>query len=456
MTVCDHSNNDCSPPVDSPGWPHLYEYAATRLLDRLDRDGELSPAQVSTTVLSALPRALAARIGRWLAPLDWLSSDTRIPFDLFESSACPPGCAGWRREFARLAVFGVPGEGLTSDAKRREAVFQRRCGEILREVRDLESLSYAAARALGHPEVHGDPVLVGMLRVFISEREAELRSSAHLPSGGDSYAQTADQADLGMNLSKPPLRERVHLSLMKLRQEFVSHDAAYAIGAARETLDHIKDLRRRYPAHVDAKLVEECDEKARTLEQRRDEFRVHLDELVQHAGRATENGDQKTAAWVRRRLDAVHANLPAVLPLERLEAMKETLRQCGERQERHEVARRLVAREQAVGADVKRISKAVHDYQALLQQPPQDPQAARRIVEAYDQACEQLGTYDDEWLADLMIELDCLLVDLRGSQESQSRAAAQVDKFVENVRDTLQRMIRTVREIERNRAGAGR
>lgn len=455
MTVCEDPNGGAEPRDSALDSPHLYERAAEHLLEQLMVRGELSAARVAGLVLSTLPSELADWLESSLARLGWLKADARVPFDVFESGASPAHVFGRRLEFARLAVFGVPGEGVRFDAKRREAIFQQRCGEIMRELRDLESLSFAAARALGHPEVHGDPVLVGMLRVFVSEREAELRARLYLPGMGESDEDSEDTDKERQEISKAPLRQRVRLTLSKLQHEFAAHIAAYAIGGARDAFDHIKELRRRYPAHVDADFVEHCEEQMRTLAQRRDEFREHLTELTQQAVQAMERGDQRTAAWVRRRLDAVHANLPAVLTEERLESLKAALRECGERQDRHEVARQLVAREQAVAGDVKRLGKITHKYYTLLKNSPVDSKTLRQASEEFEQARDDLRGYDDEWLADLMIELDCLLVDMYGPAESQHRAAQQVDKFVDNVREMLQRLRGEIREIDKRRVKAG-
>ena len=432
-------------------WPRLVERAAESVLQALAVSGELRPHEVAELVAASLP----ASVGRWLrqrlAALGWSDPDARIAFNVLDSPRCPPDLRGGRREIVRLAVFGVPGEGVRSDAKRREAIYQQRCAEIMREMRDLESLSYAAARALGHPEVHGDPVLFAMLRSFIAEREAELRARAHLPGAAEE-----DEAAAGPAVEKPkdfkvPLRERVQAALSRLRLELEGHLTHYNEVGAQEVLARIKDMHHRYPGHVERTVVDRCETQVKRLTEQRDSFRNQLTELVEQAVAAAQGGDLKTASWVSRRLSAIHTLLPAVLSRERYEGLRDAIAQSMEKHERHEAARQLVAREQAVGAEVKRLGAIIHRYHKLMHKTPSDDAVMRHAAREYRRAVEEVRSHDDEWLADLMIELDCLLDDLRGPRE---RAEAQVDQFVSNVRTALHQMQTEIEVIQKERAAS--
>lgn len=434
-----------------PDWPHLVERGAEAVLRRLADRGELLPRQVAETVIAALPPELGGWLAKRLGSLGWLEPEARVPFDVLDSPTCPRDLNDGRRELVRVAVFGVPGEGHPSDAKRREAVYQQRCAEIMREMRDLESLSYAAARALGHPEVHADPVLFGMLRSFIAEREAEIRARSPLPGAEEGEGAPAGPAVEQATEFKVPLRERVRTALSKLQVELEGHLANYNEAGAGEVLSRIQDLRHRYPGHVEVAVVRRCEEQVKRLAEKRDMFRRQLTELVQQATVAIERGDQKTAAWVLRRLAAIHTLLPAVLPEDRFKALRETILRSGEKQERHEAARQLVAREQAVGAEIKRLGAIIHRYHKLSQKTSGDDDVSRRAEEEYRRAVAEVRSHNDEWLADLMIELDCLLEDLHGPRD---RAESQVDKFVNNVRTALQQMRQEIETIQKERAAS--
>jgi len=482
MAACRASNRADPVPAGGTDWPHLFERAAEALLRRLGARRELTPRQVADTVTAALP----PEVGAWVAQLvrreGWLEAGARIPFDLLDApAACrasspetcrlAPECSprgpgqnragpavcrfrseplvGGRRELVRLAVFGVPGEGVRADAKRREATYQQRCAEILREARDLESLASAAARALGHPEVHADPVLHGMLRAFIAEREAELRSRARVPG-----AEQDEEVEAVAPAQRPaefrlPLRERVQITLSKLCLEFDGYVTHLNEVGAEQTLVRIRDLRRRFPGQVEMAVVEKCEEQFRQMVQQRDRYRQQLEEFVEQAAAAVRRGDQRLAAWALRRLSAIHGLLPAVLPLERLEPLRARILEAAERVERHEAARQLVAREQAVGAEIKQMGAVIHHYRLLLEQQPRDEAALQRAEAAYRRALEQVRTHDDEWLADLMIELDGLLADLHGPRQ---RAEQQVDRFVNNVRTALRQMRAEIKLIQRQHA----
>lgn len=448
MSACQNLNEDASGrgrPVD---WPHWVERAAEAVLQRLAARGELLPREVAETAVATLPADIAAWLWRRLTSLGWLDPAARIPFDLLDSPACPPDLCGGRRELVRVAVFGVPGEGVRSDAKRREAIYQQRCAEIMREMRDLESLSYAASRALGHPEVHGDPVLFNKLRAFIAEREAEIRARAHLP-GAAEEDEDESPAPARKPEYKAPLRERVQTALSRLRFELEGHLTTYNEAGAREVVARIGDLRRRYPGHVDQEVVEQCEQQAKRLTEHRDTFRAQLAEFAHKATDAAQQGDQKTSSWVVRRLNAIHTLLPAVLSRERFEEFRDEILYSSEKQERHEVLRELVAREQAVGAEVKQLGAIIHRYRRLSEKGSPDASVMQRAEQEYRHAVEEVRSHDDEWLADLIIELDCLLQDLHGPRE---RAETQVDAFVNNVRTAVRQMRQEIEIIQKERS----
>ena len=429
-------------------WPWILARAADALARALRNQGRLTPRQNAAIVARVLPRSKRLDFWKRLRTLGWLDPDARISCDVFEQPDCPIQLTGGEREVWRLAIFGVGGQGNLSDAKRREAVYQQRCAEIMREVRDLESLTYAAARALGHPEVNADPVLAGMLRAFIAEREAEIRARAPIETGEDKRPRAARSEFQEFQL---PLRERVQRTLNRLRQELDRHIAQYNETGAGEVLVRLRDLRKRFPGQVELETVEKCEAQVGALIAKRDDFRQHLDLLVQHAQTALEEGDPKTTTWVLRRLSAIHALLPAVLPDEKLEEYRRALLECEQRQERHEAARKLVTRERAVGDEIKKLTAIVHRYHDLLLLKDADAATAQQTEEEYREAMSRIQECDDEWLADLMIELDGLLEDLQGPRE---RAEAQVDKFVSNVRQALRHMRGEIRKIEQGRTGA--
>lgn len=431
-------------------WPRLIARAGTRLARALRKRGFLTPLRTARIASGCLPHAARRVLLSRLEALGWLDSEARIPFDIFERADCPIRATGGEREIWRLAVFGVSGQGHLSDAKRREAVYQQRCAEIMREVRDLESLTYAAARALGHPEVNADPVLAGMLRAFIAEREAELRARAPIDVSDAKRSRPARSEFQEFQL---PLRERVQRTLSRLRQELDRHLSHYNEAGAREALVRIRDLRKRFPGQVGLESVEKCEELVRSLGEKREDFRRHLDQLVEHARVALSGGDPKTSTWVLRRLSAIHSLLPAVLPEDRLEQYRLALLELEQREERHEAARKLVSRERAVGDEIKNLNAAIRRYHEMLGAKDVAIGALEQSEAAYREAAARVRACNDEWLADLMIELDGLLEELQGPR---ARAEAQVDRFVNNVRLALRKMRIEIGQIQNELAATGR
>jgi len=431
------------------------------LESRFAASGELTPRQVARTVIAALPDELGHWLSDWLRCGGFLEADARIPFDVLDSAAEGAGLRGLRREAARLALFGLGGQGIPANAKRRETVYRRWCAEIVREMHDLQSLQRLASRALADPEVRQDAELFNMLSGFIAEREADARAREHDRVEDEQRAEQRAAPRAARRPADPAsapieerefhrsLAERVTQALSKLRVELEVHLSHYRVSGAREVLEKIRDYGERYPGYVNARVVERSADQVRRLIARRDEFREQLAQLRDQGAAAAKGGDQKTAAWVIRRLSAVHTLLPAVLPAQMFEELTSAITSSGESFEQQEMARELIERERKIRKDIQRLGAIVHRFHNAATRDSDDPELKRSIEAKYRDAVREVRAYDDEWLADLMIELDCLLQDLH---DPSGKADEHVGRFVDNVRNALNHIRRDIRTIQKERS----
>ncbi|RMF70853.1 MAG: hypothetical protein D6744_18845 [Planctomycetota bacterium] len=407
---------------------------------RFEQQPELSPAQVARTVARAIGRGRGARLLRRLRAAGLLRDNARVaPEDLDALAAAQPDDRG----LLRLALFGLPGQGHSSEWKNREAIFEQRSAEIMRESRDLESLRYAASRALGHPAVLCDPVLGDMLRSFIAQREAELRakeSERHPEQSADSKLQRAFVAS-----DEAQTAERVHKAVTRIRLRIEDALTRYDSISAKRALDELRELAGRYSKHVDPAEVQRCEEQVERLNAKLDEFRSQLRQLADEGQTAASKGAQERALWIARRLSAVHSLLPSVLPEGAYQELHDSIQKGLRGFETRQVAGKILKQERAIAAEIEKLGAAIHRFHRLARSAqPGDPVYEQAKAE-YLKAVEMVRNRDEEWLADLMLELDALLEDLGDEAE---RAGRQVDRFLENVRNALVHLRREIRAVQ--------
>lgn len=433
-------------------WSRLCERAAGRLIRRLKHSGELTPMQVACTVTSVLPPAGRAWLLGRLSALGWLSPTARLAFDLFESDGCPREFRGPERELVRLAVFGVRGEG-RPDFKHREAVYQTICAQITRDSGDLNRLSGAATRALSHPDVCRDPVLAAMVRSFVTEQEAALRTQqrvGHPEPEDDSQLQKPFEGVGGLDF---PTRAQIHKAFLNLQREFEVHLAQYNEAAARYALEKMQELGRRFPVHMDEAAVAGHEQQFADFLERCALFRRQIEDLAKQAAGAARTGEQKMASWLLRRLRAIHALTPVLLSAERFEKLREEIEHSGEEHEHREAVRELIAREQEVAAEIKKAGGVIYRFQRLARTASPDSEEHRRAEADYREAVNAVRSRDTEWLTGLLLELETYLEDLN---DPEDRAQERLDRFIGTVRSALTQLRREIRAIQAERArGAG-
>jgi hypothetical protein len=429
--------------------PDLLTRACAALLTRLAVAPVLTPTQLAATVAATLP----PRLGRWLlrrlAAHGWLRSAAIVPFDILDGPACPPEFRGPLHAVVRLAIFGPPGQGLPWRDKHRMDVYQQLCAEIMREAVDSYSLQAASQRALNHPDVCADALLSSMMRAFVAERAAALRDARTTPTqeyDEVSHASKLTRGFMSRNLSDFPTRDEVLDNFSRLHREYDGYLAQFEETRAQRVLAKMRDLRQRFPVHVSAAELQTCEEQYDNLLKRAGVYRRQIEELAARGGLAAIQGDGKTASWVVRRLEAIHALLPVLLPATRLQTLRSDIERSGQKHETDEAVLALRRRKQDVVTKIKELAGIIHHYHETTARLPAEHNAVRRAELNYRHALDELRAMNTEWLTGLVLELETLLEDL---DDTTGQAQTQLDMFIANVRTALNRLCLEVRAHQR-------
>ncbi len=431
----------------------LWEQRAIEALHRRTRRPvEMTPAEVARTVAGVLPAPLGGWLLLRLAERGWLSPAARLPFDILDSPACPPEFRGPPRALVRLAVFGLPGQGQLSDAKRREAVYQQLAAEIQREGSDPSTLSFVSARALRHPEVQRDPGLAALICNCIAQRRAEIeaRQAANRPEAAGGPAR------LRMHEYVPPRTESngsqaVLLNFERLRHEFEDRLTRFDTTTARDTLQRLDELQKRFPDLISTALVERCRVDLARVEQRREQFEREIEELSASAVTAAREGRHDEASRALRRLSAIHTGRPNLLPTSRFQRIREEIALAGQEHENRQIGRLLVRRERAVAKELRELNEIIRHFGAVARQYPPESQEYRDAEAEYRRAVRDVRCRDSEWLAQLTLELDGLLEDLH---DPTGRAEAHVTRFIASVRAALIALRHRIKRVAAERHSA--
>lgn len=456
--------NSIEPRYETPNagrWgcrPIDIEVAESALRRAFAGDGELAPSRAARAVARALPRGAAADFLRRLRGLGLVRSGDRVESDVLDAPALRdafPGCWGM---LARLAVFGLPGQGQSFDKKHRDVLFQRFSSEIMREGVDLPRLQRIAQRVLGHRDVAPDAVLVAMLRSIVTQKEAELRvhqQQLHQQQH-DQQVQQAQQsapAPAAPTTTTPHstvffTRDQVRGMLQRQAQKFEDHTSQYEELAAENCLRAIEELGRKYPVHIESAAIQRYREAHQAFLQRCAEWRQAIEGLAERGEAAAAAGDERTAAWVIRRLHAIHALRPGLLSEPRLDALCKKIQQAEDSTEEREAAEELIAREKEIAAEVRGLAQAVRRFRSVARQHPPESEEFKAAADDYRVAVRDVHAHDQEWLTSIFMELEDLVSEVH---DGSGQAESQINTFIDHVRTALIRIRDEIRAIHAER-----
>lgn len=433
-------------------WALLARRAAARLETRVLATGAMWPRDVARVVAAALPRRLGGWLLAELERLGWLREDAAIPFDVLDGARCPPAFRGGCRAVVRLAVFGLPGQGLSSRDKHREVVYQQLCAEIMRTAVDTVSLQAIANRAMNHPDALADPLLSSMLRSFIAQREAALRVDRVTPAEQHAAREQASKLRQPFDQRHDehfPTRSELQASFARMQGQFDAAVAQFEERLAAQMLRKMRELRRRFPVHIPSVELQHCEEQYDRFLKRAGTYRRQIQDLAAQASEAARKGDEKSAEWIARRLQAIHTLLPTLLPASRLEELRSRITLSEQARDSEDATREFLQREREVAVEIKSLAGVIHQFHELASRVPANDERLQRAREHYSRAVERIRELDTDWLAGLILQLETLLDDL---DDPGGEMHGQLDQFIVKVRTALNRLRLEIRSIQAGRA----
>jgi hypothetical protein len=180
------------------------------------------------------------------------------------------------------------------------------------------------------------------------------------------------------------------------------------------------------------------------LARRREALIADIETLARRACEAARRGKGEAAAADLRKLSSIHAARPRLLTEARFAEIREEIAHGGQEHEHREAARRLIERERAVAGEIRKLADVVHRFHLVASRVPPDSATYQQAEFAYREAVKTVRSHDQEWLAELILELDAFLDEMHGE-----KAARQVDRFLASVRRAHRQLIDEIREIHR-------
>ncbi len=300
-----------------------------------------------------------------------------------------------------------------------------------------------------HPDVAADPTLAAMLRSFIAGCETEL------------HVVEAEQGDLADDESQ--LRRAFKddtagcdklpdliLALERARLQFEDRADHFDEPGALAAIERIETLCARSGGLLSESTPATCRERMAELRAQCDAFRKQLDELARRAEEAARVGDDATAGWALRRMAAIHALRPALLPDDHYEHIRVRVEESADQIEHRAAARELVRRERAIAADIKTVAQIIRKFREVTRTVAVDDPVYRQAEREFREAAATVLSRDTDWMAGLLLELNELVDEIA---DQSGKAEHQVNYFMMSVRESLVTLRREIDTIQRRRSG---
>lgn len=337
--------------------------------------------------------------------------------------------------------------------RHRDLMFQQLSAEILREAHDQHSLDLVTNRVLGHPEVSRDSQLSAMLRSCIGQAASEL--NARLARQRREQNEPALRPAVGWSAPAAPvpndasLRELALASFERLRRLYDEKLLHFEMDAAERLIAQIAEFQQQHANVISQPMVQRCRMDLARCQQRKAEFSAEIDALAAAAGSAARAGQIDEAAKALKRLSSIRAARPRLLSEERLESIRKSIESGGDHFEHREASRELVSRERAVSDEIRKLGEIVHEFHRVSHEIPHGDPRYLEAEKRYLAAVREVRHHDQEWLADLMVELDELQADLH---DTSGRTETQVTRFLHSVKVSIAQIVKEIREIRSEQA----
>jgi len=212
--------------------------------------------------------------------------------------------------------------------------------------------------------------------------------------------------------------------------------------------EQMRALQEESRGGIPAAALQPYEQQIVNLRTRLDEFKIQIAALVQQAVAASRNGDERAAATLMRRLSAINVTYPRLLNEARLDEIRAAIVHANEEHEDGLTARKLVERERAVAAEIKKVAAAVHEFHRGICAIPDTSEEFRSAEATYLRALQKVRVHDTEWLAGFVLELADLLAEWRPPSLA---AGKQIDRFLESVRVSLKQIHAEMGQIDTRR-----
>ena len=285
------------------------------------------------------------------------------------------------------------------------------------------------------------------MRAFIAGREAELHVDQQ-----ERGAASPDDSQLRRAFSEGVTSEDmlpdIILAIERARLRFDDRVDHFDEPGAQGLYDQMQRLYHRHPGLLNESTLEHCQRRLEQLTIECDGFRRQLDELAERAIKAARIGDGPTASWALRRMAAIRALRPALLPDDRYEAIRERIENSADEDEHRAAAKQLVIRERAIAADIKSLARIVRHFRDVTRTVDADDAAFRQAEREFRRAAAAILERDTDWMATLLVEFNELVDEIH---DSSGKAEHQVNYFLNSVRESLATLRREVEAIEQRR-----
>ena len=324
----------------------------------------------------------------------------------------------------------------------------------MRETRDLASLERVGTRALQDRDVRGDSALESLIRGHLAQRRAEIQQQQQSTESANQQSRLAEERsdDAGVRTTPIAAPEPVPVTFDDLAQTLGVWLKRGAEDEACAVYEQMRALQGESRGDIPVAALQPYEQKVAKLRTRLGQFRVQIAALAQQAVTASRNGDEQAAATLLRRLSAIQMTYPRLLDEARLDEIRADIVDANEQHDDGLTARRLIERERAVAAEIRKIAAAVHEFHRVVCEVPDSSAEFRRAEAAYLRTLEEVRAHDPEWLVGFVLELADLLAEWR---IPSAAAGKQIDRFLENVRLSMEHIHAEMGRIETKRDEAG-
>lgn len=332
----------------------------------------------------------------------------------------------------------------------RDVVLRHWTDVISREANNLEALERIAGKALGAPELSGDPVGSAELRTMIETRRRELkRRAAESPGGSDDESSQwrSEVPQTVPTISDEQAESELRELSVKLRECVAECDE----NGANHTLVRVQKLCESAPHIVSAETVSEHEQLVGAMRSRIEELANEISQLERMAVAASRKGNKQELLKAIRRLGVIHGAHPAVLDDSRHEAIRKSVAIAADDRRQHaKTTKKLLDRERSISSEIKILSRTIRAFHHAALLKPDDTAAFRKARAEYMEAVQKIHAYDNEWFTQVILELADLLAEWmvppRGAED-------QIDRFLDSISAGLLRVRREIAEFEENKRG---